>query len=169
MNRFLTTLAACAACLAAAPANNKMQYPATDKVEQVDEYHGVKVPDPYRWLEDTDSPQTRQWIERQNQLTFGYLKNLPKREPIRARLTELWNYPRYGLPRKEGDRYFFTKNSGLQNQAVLYVQSSLNGEPRELLDPNALSKDGTVSLSEVSPSEDGKLLAYGLSSGGSDW
>ena len=165
----LSAAALSAAAVSAAESSFKMQYPATEKVEHVDEYHGVKVPDPYRWLEDTDSPQTRQWIERQNELTFGYLKNLPKREPIRARLTELWDYPRYGLPRKEGGRYFFTKNSGLQNQAVLYVQAALKGEPRELLDPNTLSKDGTVSLSEVSPSEDGKLLAYGLSSGGSDW
>jgi len=161
-------LLAAAACLAAAP-ERKMQYPVTEKTEQVDDYHGVKVADPYRWLEDTDSPRTRQWIERQNEITFGYLKSLPRREPIRARLTELWNYPRYGLPRQEGGRYFYSRNSGLQNQPVLYVQPSLKAEPRELIDPNALSKDGTVALSEISPSEDGKMLAYGLSSGGSDW
>ena len=153
----------------APPAKQRIQYPPTARVDQVDDYHGTKVVDPYRWLEDTDAPQTRQWIEQQNKLTFDYLKGLPMREKLRARLTELWNYPRYGLPRQEGGRYFFTKNSGLQNQAVLYVQPSLKGEPRELLDPNALSKDGTVSLSRVSPSHDGRLLGYGLSSGGSDW
>ena len=164
----LAALSAAVVVVAAAPAT-KMQYPATERVEQVDEYHGVKVPDPYRWLEDTDSPQTRQWIERQNELTFGYLKSLPHRERIRARLTELWDYPRYGLPFKEGGNYFYTKNAGLQNQAVLYVQQSLKGEPRTLLDPNALSKDGTVSLSNLAATEDGRMLAYGLSSGGSDW
>ena len=158
----------CAACVAASP-ETKMQYPDTAKVDHVDEYHGVKVADPYRWLEDTDSAETRAWIERQNKITFDYLKNLPERERIRARLTELWDYPRYGVPSKEGANYFFTKNSGLQNQAVLYVQPSLKAEARALLDPNVLSKDGTVSLSEVSPSEDGWMLAYGLSSGGSDW
>ena len=147
----------------------KIQYPVTEKIDHVDEYHGVKVADPFRWLEDTDAPKTRQWIEQQNKITFDYLKNLPRREQLRARLTELWNYPRYGLPNQEGGRYFYTRNSGLQNQAVLYVQPSLKGDPRELLDPNVLSKDGTVSVSELSPSEDGKLLAYGLSSGGSDW
>src|SRR5438270_5976788 len=121
-----------------------LKYPVAAKGIQVDDYHGVKVADPYRWLEDTDSPETRQWIEQQNKLTFDYLTGLPMREHVRSRLTELWNYPRYGLPRQEGGRYFYTRNSGLQNQAVLYVQPSLKAKPRELLDPNALSKDGTV-------------------------
>ena len=122
-------------------------YPDTMKSDQVDDYHGVKVPDPYRWLEDTDSPQTRQWIEKQNEVTFAYLHSLPQRDWLKQRITKLWDYPRYGLPFKEGGRYFFTKNSGLQNQSVLYVQPSKDAQPRTLLDPNALSPDGTVALS----------------------
>jgi prolyl oligopeptidase len=168
MTRSVLVPILCAACLAAA-SETKMQYPDTARVDHVDEYHGVKIPDPYRWLEDTDSPETRAWIERQNKLTFDYLKSLPRRETIRARLTELWDYPRYGLPFKEGGNYFFNKNAGLQNQAVLYVQPSLTGEPRPLLDPNALSKDGTVAIADLAATEDGKLLAYGLSAAGSDW
>ncbi|HZN65110.1 MAG TPA: prolyl oligopeptidase family serine peptidase, partial [Tepidisphaeraceae bacterium] len=147
----------------------KVQYPVTAKVDHVDEYHGVKVPDPYRWLEDPDSPQSRQWIEQQNAITLPYLKSLPMRDKLRERLTELWNYPRYGVPFREGSNYFFNMNSGLQNQPVLYVQPSLKGEPRTLLDPNALSKEGTVAIADMAPSEDGRLFAYGLSGAGSDW
>jgi len=135
----------------------------------VDEYHGVKVPDPYRWLEDTDAPETRKWIEQENDITFSYLHGLPQRDWLQKRITQLWDYPKYGLPSKEGDRYFFTKNSGLQNQSVLYVQPTHAGEPRVLLDPNALSADGTVALSGLDVTDDGKWMAYGISRAGSDW
>jgi prolyl oligopeptidase len=147
----------------------KLVYPATQRSEQVDDYHGVKVPDPYRWLEDVDSPATKTWVEQQNKVTFGFLEQIPQRQKIRERLTQLWNYERFGLPVKRGDRYFYTRNDGLQNQAVLYVADSLDAPPRILLDPNGLSQDGTVALAGWTPSEDGKLLAYGLASAGSDW
>ncbi|HEY4597795.1 MAG TPA: prolyl oligopeptidase family serine peptidase, partial [Thermoanaerobaculia bacterium] len=139
------------------------------RVEQVDEYHGVKVADPYRWLEDLDSQQTRDWVAAQSRLTADYLAAIPEREPIRKRLTELWNYERYTAPIQHGGRYFFTRNDGLQNQNVLYRVDTLGGTPRLLLDPNTLSQDGTIAMTGWSVSEDGKLLAYGLSSGGSDW
>lgn len=146
-----------------------LAYPPTSRGDVVDDYHGTKVPDFYRWLEELDSPQTRAWIEAQNRLTFAYLSEIPAREKIRERLTRLWNYERYSIPRKEGGRYFFSRNDGLQPQAVLYVMDSLDGSPRELLNPNTLSPDGTVALSGTFITEDGRLMAYGLSSGGSDW
>ncbi len=135
----------------------------------MDIYHGVEVPDPYRWLEDPQSPESRQWIEAQNHVTFSYLENLPRREQINQRLTNLWNYERYGTPFKRGGRYFYFKNDGLQNQTVLYTLPSLEAEPRILLDPNTLSADGTVALSGMAVSENGAYLAYGLSTAGSDW
>ncbi len=144
-------------------------YPPTRKSDQVDDYHGIKVADPYRWLEDLDSQETTAWVEAQNQLTFSYLREIPAREPIKQRITQLWNYEKYGLPFKEGNRYFYFKNDGLQNQSVLYTLTSLDAEPRVLLDPNILSEDGTVALSSLAISEDGKLMAYGLSTAGSDW
>ncbi len=147
----------------------KLAYPAARKSDQVDEYHGTKVRDPYRCLEDPDSAETRQWVEQENALTLPYLRGLPMREPLRRRLTELWNYPRYSPPFREGGRYFFFKNDGLQNQRVLYVQQSLEGAPRVLLDPNTLSSDGTVALSDAEVSRDGNLLGYGLARAGSDW
>jgi prolyl oligopeptidase len=144
-------------------------YPAALKTDQTDTYHGVTVADPYRWLEDPYSAESRQWIDAQNQLTLPYLKALPGRESLRQRLTELWNYERYGIPFKRGDRYFFYKNDGLQNQSVLYSLSALNAEPQVLLDPNRLSEDGTIALRQVAISENGAYLAYGLSTAGSDW
>lgn len=149
----------------------KLEYPKTRTGDTVDDYHGTKVPDPYRWLEDDvrKSSDVRHWVDAQNRVTEHFFKGIPEREEIRKRLTELWNYERYSSPTKMGGYYFFTKNDGLQNQAVLYVQNSLDGEPRVLLDPNTWSKDGTVALSGLSISHDGKRLAYGQSEAGSDW
>lgn len=146
-----------------------LKYPSTRKSDHVDNYHGISVPDPYRWLEDTESAETKAWIEAQNALTMPYLHALPYREPLKRILTRRWNYPRYGIPFKRGRRYFYFKNDGLQNQAVLYWQPTLTGKPRVLLDPNLLSPDGTVSVSNVAVSENGRWLAYGLSQAGSDW
>ncbi|HRJ50278.1 MAG TPA: prolyl oligopeptidase family serine peptidase, partial [Phycisphaerales bacterium] len=145
-----------------------LQYPAAPRGDVVDELHGVKVADPYRWLEEyTD--QTNAWIEAANDVTRRYLETIPERETIKARLTQLWNYERFGMPFKEGGRYFYSRNDGLQNQSVLLVADSLDGEPRVLLDPNTLSQDGTVALSGMSVSENGRYMAYGLSEAGSDW
>ena len=144
-------------------------YPNARKGDVVDDYHGTKVPDPYRWLEDPDSSESRAWIEAENKLTYGYLEQIPQREAIKKRLTELWNYEKYGIPYQRGGRYFYDKNDGLQNQSVLYTVESLDGVPRVLLDPNALSADGTVALSGRAVSDDGKLIAYGLATAGSDW
>src|SRR5215475_8208814 len=144
-------------------------YPPAKKVDQIDDYHGVKVADPYRWLEDPDSADSRAWIEAQNKLTFGFLSEIPERAKIKERLTKLWKYEKYRAPFKEGGRYFYFKNDGLQNQDALYTLKSLDGEPRVLLDPNKLSVDGTVALSGYAFTEDGKYLAYGLSTSGSDW
>ena len=144
-------------------------YPQAAKVEQVDDYHGTLVADPYRWLEDPDSEETKAWVEAENQVTFAYLETIPARERIKERLTQLWDYEKYGVPFKKGDRYFYFKNDGLQNQSVLYTLTTLLGEPTVLLDPNTLSEDGTVALAGLSISEDGKFLAYSLSSSGSDW
>ena len=144
-------------------------YPVTPKGDTVDTYHGTKVPDPYRWLEDDNSDATKAWVKAQNELTFDYLKKIPARAKIAARLEKAWNYERSGVPFERGGRWFMTRNSGLQNQSVFYVADSLDSEPRVLLDPNQLSKDGTVSLTENTPSEDGKLLVYGVSKAGSDW
>ncbi len=135
----------------------------------VDIYHGQPVPDPYRWLEDLDSERTRAWVEAQNRLTFDYLQRIPARQRLLQRLTQLWNYEKYSQPFKEGGRYFYFKNDGLQNQSVLYTQESLAGEARVLLDPNTLSEDGTVALSGIAISRDGRYLAHGLSRSGSDW
>ncbi|MEO0538571.1 MAG: prolyl oligopeptidase family serine peptidase [Cyanobacteria bacterium P01_A01_bin.123] len=146
-----------------------LNYPDSAKNNQVDTYHGVDVPDPYRWLEDPHADQTRTWIDAQNQVTFGYLKQLPRRKTLQQRLKKLWNYERYGIPFKQGDRYFYTKNDGLQNQSVLYTQPTLDANPTVLLDPNTLSEDGTVALSGIALSENGEYLAYGLSASGSDW
>ncbi len=135
----------------------------------VDDYHGTEVKDPYRWLEDDNSAETKAWVAAENAVTQKFLKSIPQRDEIRDRLEELWNYERVSLPEEEAGKWFFTMNSGLQNQAVLYVADSLNGTPRVLLDPNTMSADGTVSLASYQPSEDGKLLAYATSSAGSDW
>lgn len=148
---------------------SRVAYPVTRQSPQVDDYHGVKVADPYRWLEDDNSAETKAWVEAQNKVTFGYLEKIPQRAAIKERLTKLWNYERYGVPFKQGGRYFYAKNDGLQNQSVLYTMTSLGVEPTTLLDPNKLSTDGTVALSGYTITDDGRRMAYGLSSAGSDW
>lgn len=150
-------------------AQTKTEYPKTKKVEQIDDYHGTKVSDPYRWLEDDNSAETKSWVDAQNKVTFAYLNQIPQRAALKKRLTELWNYEKYSAPFKRGSRYFYYKNDGLQNQSVLYVADSLKGKGRVLLDPNKLSPDGTVALSGLAISDDGKLMAYGLATAGSDW
>ncbi len=145
------------------------KYPPARLGDTVDDYHGVKVADPYRWLEDPDSAETRAWLEAENKITFGYLEGIPARLKIRERLTRLWNYERFGIPFREGGRYFYTRNDGLQNQSVLYTADSLDGAPRVLIDPNTWSADGTVALAGYAVSPDGQWIAYGVSSGGSDW
>lgn len=155
--------------VAAAPPQTPMKYPATDRTAQADNYHGRVVPDPYRWLEDTDSSATKAWIAAQNAVTAAYLAENPLRERIRARLKELWDYERFGTPRQRGGRYFFTRNDGLQNQSVLYVADSLDAEPRVLIDPNRWSADGTTAMQGWVPSPDGQWLAYSVAVSGSDW
>jgi prolyl oligopeptidase len=147
----------------------KLNYPTARRVDHADDYHGTRVADPYRWLEDTDSDETKAWIEAQNKVTFKFLEDIPQRRRIKERLTQLWNYERFGLPERRGEWYFYVRNDGLQNQSVLYVTEGLDGAPRVLLDPNQLSADGTVALAGWVPSDDGTKLAYGLAAAGSDW
>lgn len=146
----------------------KSPYPNAQKQPVADIYHRVKVADPYRWLEDPDSKQTRRWVRQQNKLTRRFLSKGTPREDIKARLTELWDYPRYSAPRRRADRYFFWKNDGLQNQSVLYVQPTLDQDPKVVINPNLLSPDGTVAVTSTAVSEDAALLAYALSKSGSD-
>jgi prolyl oligopeptidase len=150
-------------------AQSPWNYPAAPRGQTVDTYHGVKVADPYRWLEELDSKETRQWVEEENRLTFGFLEALPQRTYFRDRLQALWNFPRLGLPFKEGGRYFLSRNSGLQNQAVFLVQDTLSAEPRVLIDPNTLSPDDTIALTATHVSFDGKWVAYSTAAAGSDW
>lgn len=146
-----------------------LNYPKTKTVKQIDDYHGVKVKDHYRWLENPDSPETKAWVEAQNEVTFGFLEQISERETIRKRLTDLWDYEKYGIPIKRGKRYFYFKNDGLQNQSVLYTLEDLNDEPKVLLDPNQFSEDGTIALSGIAISDNGQFVAYGISKSGSDW
>ena len=145
--------------------------PPTQRIDHVDTYHGTSVADPYRWLEDDvrESDDVAAWVENQNKVTFAYLKQIPQRETIEKRLTELWNYEKFGSPFKRGGRYYFYKNDGLQNQSVLYTQATLESEPELFLDPNQWSKDGTVALAGISFSDDGRYVTYGVAEGGSDW
>lgn len=147
----------------------QIEYPVTQKTDQVDEYFGTKVSDPYRWLEDDNSKETKAWVQAQNKVTFNYLDQIPFREDLQNKLTEIWDYPKQSAPFKEGDKYFVYKNSGLQNQSVIYLKENLEDEGTLFLDPNTLSEDGTVSLTNFTVSEDGKYVAYGISRGGSDW
>ena len=149
--------------------NMRIRYPQTQKCDTVDHYFGTAVPDPYRWLEDDYSEQTANWVKAQNKLTQNYLAQIPYRQQMKKHLMEIMNYPKEGAPWKKGDRYFFYRNNGLQNQSVLYYKNSLEGEPVELLDPNKLSSDGTVALSTLGISDDGNYLGYAISRNGSDW
>jgi prolyl oligopeptidase len=163
-------------------ADGPLAYPPTKKVDHTDDYHGTKVADPYRWLEDDvrTSPEVAAWVAAENKVTEAFLSSIPERDAIRKRLTEMWNYERFSPPVKDGGRYFFLKNNGLQNQSVLYTMDRLDGEPRVLLDPNTWSKDGTIALAGLTRdgtfgpdgpaiSDDGKLMAYGKAEAGSDW
>jgi prolyl oligopeptidase len=146
-----------------------LQYPQTRRADQTDDYFGTKIADPYRWLEDDNSAETAAWVDAENKVTFGFLASIPARDRLRARLTELWNYERHGSPSREGPRYVFSKNDGLQNQAVIYKASTLAATPEVLLDPNALSSDGTVALGGLAFSDDGRLMTYAIATSGSDW
>ncbi|MDP9204318.1 MAG: prolyl oligopeptidase family serine peptidase [Gemmatimonadota bacterium] len=166
---FLFLLTIVAGTSSAQTQTSSISYPAAARGTQVDDYHGVSIADPYRWLEDTDSPETKAWVEAENKLTDSFLATIPERAAIKNRLTQLWNYARYSAPFKEGGRYFYFQNTGLQNQSVLYVQDGRSSPPRVLLDPNVLSSDGTVALSGQAASDDGRYLAYSISTSGSDW
>lgn len=149
--------------------SGKINYPETQKVDVVDTYFGTEVSDPYRWLEDDNSAETANWVTQQNAVTFAYLESLPARNEIKSRLTELMDYPKVGTPFKRAGKYFYYRNNGLQNQSVLYMADKLGGEEKILLDPNKLSDDGTVALSGIEISPDGKYLVYRISRSGSDW
>ncbi|MEP7154284.1 MAG: prolyl oligopeptidase family serine peptidase [Betaproteobacteria bacterium] len=144
-------------------------YPETKKVEQADTYFGTRVADPYRWLEDDNSAETKAWVKAENAVTDRYLEALPQRAAVKKLYTELFNFEKFGIPQKEGARYFYTRNDGLQQQAVLYSVKSINDQAELVLDPNKLSQDGTVALTGTKVSRDGRYLAYGVASGGSDW
>ena len=165
----LSAVVLVATLLAGCRTGGMIAYPETKRGDVVDDFHGVKVADPYRWLEDSDAPDTRVWIEAENKVTFDYLEGIPQRGPIKDRITNLWNYERFSVPFKRGGRYFMSKNDGLQNHSVLYTMDSPASTPRVLIDPNTFSEDGTISLAGTWPSEDGRYMAYGIADGGSDW
>ncbi|MCX7761599.1 MAG: prolyl oligopeptidase family serine peptidase [Candidatus Kryptonium sp.] len=149
--------------------SQKLNYPQTKTVDVVENYHGVKVADPYRWLEDFNSDEVKRWVDAQNKLTFEYIRSVAFYDKIKKRLTELMNYPRFSVPTKVENRYFFFKNDGLQNQSVLYMREGLKGKDKLVIDPNKFSEDGTIALMNLSYSRDGRFLAYGISVSGSDW
>ena len=170
MNTRRYTLALFAALsIPAIGSSQSLSYPATKTVPQVDVYFGDTVPDPYRWLEQENAPETAKWVEDENKVTFAYLEKIPFRAAVKSRLEKLYNYPRYGTPSRKGEYFTFTKNNGLQNQSVLYIQKGLDGEASVLLDPNKFSANGTSSLAGFARSKDGRYAAYGISTGGSDW
>jgi len=160
-------LLALAACRQDTPP--KISYPETKKGDVVDDYFGTKIADPYRWMESLDSGEVAQWVAAQNKVTFEYLDKLPLREHFKQRITELWNYPKVSVPVREGARYFYLKNSGLERQSPLYMREGLASEPKLVIDPNVLSPDGSLSLAQWKPSPDGRMLAYGIAEGGADW
>jgi len=177
MNRFFSTALILAIILVgfgAAQSQEKgklemVVYPQTKKVDVIDEYHGTKIPDPYRWLEDDKAPEVKAWVEEQNKVTLGYLSRIPFRDRIKKRLEELINYPRYSAPFRIGEYYFFGKNDGLQNQSVIYYQKGLEGTPQVFIDPNVLSQDGTVRIGLLGESQDNRYMAIARSEAGSDW
>lgn len=144
-------------------------YPETKKTDTIDTYFGTQVPDPYRWLENDTAKDVAEWVAAENKVTFDYLNKIPFREKMKERLTKMWNFPKQSAPFKRGGKYFTYKNNGLQNQSILFVMNSLADSGKVLLDPNTLSENGTVSLDGMDVSPDGKLLAYSISRGGSDW
>lgn len=146
-----------------------VNYPVTKKTDVVNDYHGVKVADPYRWLEDDNSAETKDWVKAENKVTRQYLDAIPFRNKIRERLEKIWNFPKYGTPHQEGKYIIFSKNDGMQNQSILYIQEGLTGTPRVLLDPNKISNNGTAALGEYAVSNDGKYFAYSVAKAGSDW
>ncbi len=152
-----------------AETTSELRYPVARKVEQTDDYFGTTVSDPYRWMEDVDSAELKTWVDAENELTQRYLEQIPVRATMQKRLMELINFERYTAPSRRGTRYFYSHNSGLQNQNVLYSQEGLDGEPKVLLDPNTFSADGTVAISGVSITDDGSLAAYSIADAGSDW
>ena len=168
LKRTILLAAVCAFLYSSISAQGPYDYPKPKKDDQVDDYNGVKVSDPYRWLEATDSPDARAWIDAENKLTADYLNTIPQREKIKERLTELWNYEKYSAPFKVGKHYLYSKNDGLQNQSVLYIADSISDPGRVFFDPNKLSTDGTAALNGSSFTEDGKLWAYGVAVAGSD-
>jgi prolyl oligopeptidase len=167
----VTAMAQTTSVTPASPAapTNAIKYPETRKTDQVDTYHGTVVADPYRWLEDDNSAETKAWVKAQNAVTDKFLEAMPQRLPVRKIYTELYNFERFGLPFKEGGRYFWSRNDGLQQQSVIYTATSLTATPTIAIDPNLLSKDGTVALTGTVPSRDGRYLAYGIAVAGSDW
>ncbi|HVP89755.1 MAG TPA: prolyl oligopeptidase family serine peptidase [Terriglobales bacterium] len=169
MTAILCAMIVVAALAACHSTQTRLSYPVTKKVDQVDDYFGTKVADPYRWLEDDNAPEVKAWVQAENAVTFGYLDKIPFRPKIRARLTEIYNYPRYSSPFRAGEYYFFYKNDGLQNQSVCYIQKGLDGAPEVFFDPNALSPDGTVRLGIVSLSKDDRYVAVSRGEAGSDW
>ena len=175
MNRVLSVIVGTVAIsagstvVAAQQQQGHISYPATKTVNHVDDYFGRKVNDPYRWMEDLNAPDVAQWVKAENAVTEKFLVTLPMRERFRSRITELWNYPKVGLPFREAGRLFYTKNSGLQRQSAYYMRTSLATPEQLVIDPNVLSPDGSVAFSQFVPSPDGRYLAYGLSQGGSDW
>jgi prolyl oligopeptidase len=173
MNRIRVCAIAAIACLvgpvAGAQQQGHINYPPSKATAQTDDYFGRRVADPYRWMEDLNAPAVAEWVRAENALTSRYLATLPMRERFRTRISELWNYPKVGLPFREAGRLFYTKNSGLQQQSPYYMRTTLDAPEQLVIDPNVLSPDGSVALSLFVPSPDGRFLAYGLSQGGSDW
>lgn len=180
LKHFLSTVAYAALCVFSVAGNNAtgqeaahqpntMNYPETATVPVIDDYFGRKVADPYRWLEDTESEATAAWIETQNEVTDQYLESIPERTAMREKLEQFWNYERFGIPSRRGERVFYSHNDGLQDQSILYKADSLGAPRQVLIDPNTLSEDGTVALAGTVLSDDGRLIAYGIADGGSDW
>jgi prolyl oligopeptidase len=169
MTRRFTTLLLAVLATPALAASQGLSYPTTRQVPQVDVYFGDTVADPYRWLEDENSPETAAWVEAENKVTFDYLEKIPFRNAVKSRLSALYDYPRYGAPYRKGEYFIFSKNNGLQNQSVRYIQRGLDGKAEVLIDPNKFSADGTSQLSTFALSKDGRHAAYAISTGGSDW